>query len=162
MEVRASIEIAAPARVVWSVLTDLRRFGDWNPFIRAATGSTDVGKTVRVRVRTSLGLPLVFHATVLGSDENRELHWRGHVLAPWFADGEHWFTIEAIDARRVRFVQRERFSGVLPRFAARLLAREAERGFEAMNLAIATRAQLRVGGPEPSSARGRTSATTTH
>lgn len=143
VEVRSSIEIAATAQEVWSVLTDLRRFCAWNPFIRAAEGSTDVGKSVRVRVRTSLGVPLVFHAKVLGSDEDRELHWQGHVLAPWFACGEHWFTIEPIDAHRVRFVQRERFSGVVPRFAARLLAREAKRGFEAMNMAIATTALSR-------------------
>jgi hypothetical protein len=162
VEVRASTEITASARAVWSVLTDLPRFTAWNPFIRAAEGSTDVGKTVRVRVRSWFGLPLVFHATVLDSDENRELHWVGHVLAPWLACGEHWFTIEPIDAHRVRFVQRERFSGVLPRLAARVLAREAKRGFEAMNQAIAKRAQLRSDDSEPDSARGRTSATTTH
>lgn len=142
MEVRVSTEIEASARAVWSVLTDLPRFREWNPFIRAARGSTDAGKTVRVRVRSSFGLPLVFHAKVLGSEENRELHWQGHVLAPWLACGEHWFTIEPIDEHRSRFVQRERFSGVLPRLAARLLAREAKRGFEAMNQAMATRAQL--------------------
>jgi hypothetical protein len=77
---------------------------------------------------------------VLGSDENRELHWQGHVLAPWLACGEHWFTIEEVDANHVRFAQRERFSGVLPRIAAKLLAREAKRGFDAMNDALATRA----------------------
>lgn len=141
MEVRSSIEIAAPARVVWSVLTDLGQFAEWNPFIRAAEGSMDAGKTVRLHVRSSFGLPLVFVATVLGSDENREIHWQGHVLAPWLACGEHWFTIEPIDAHHVRFVQRERFTGVLPRLASRLLAREATRGFEAMNEAIAIRAQ---------------------
>jgi len=144
IEVHASTEIAASARTVWSVLTDLRRFRAWNPFIRAAEGSTDAGQTVRVRVRSSFGLPLVFHATVIDSEENRELHWQGHVFAPWLARGEHWFTIEPIDAHRVRFVQRERFSGLLPRLAARLLAREAKHGFEAMNAAMATRAELRA------------------
>lgn len=143
VEVSASTEIDAPASAVWSVLVDLPRFGRWNPFIRAARGSTDVGKTVRLRVRSSFGLPLVFHATVLGSEKNRQLHWQGHVFRPWLACGEHWFSIEPINAHRVRFVQRERFSGVLPRLGARLLAREAKRGFEAMNEAIATRAQLR-------------------
>lgn len=142
MEVRSSIEIAAPARVVWSVLTDLRRFADWNPFIRAAKGSPDAGHTVRLRVRSSFGVPLVFHAKVLDTEENHELHWIGHVLGRWLACGEHWFTIEPIDAQHVRFVQREQFSGILPRLAARLLARETNRGFEAMNRAMAARAEL--------------------
>ena len=161
MEVRTSIEIAAPAQVVWSVLTDLRGFDAWNPFIRAARGSTAVGNTVRLRVRSSFGLPLVFRAKVLGSEENRELHWQGHVLAPWLACGEHWFTIEPIDAHRVRFVQRERFTGVLPRLTARLLAREVKRSFEAMNEALAMLAQRRSGDSKPGSALGQTSATPT-
>lgn len=140
LDVSASVEVAAPASTVWSVLTDLPRFSAWNPFIRSAKGSTAVGDDVHVRVRSSFGLPLAFRARVLGSDENRELHWQGHVVAPWLACGEHWFTIEEVDANHVRFAQRERFSGVLPRLASRLLAREAKRGFDAMNDALATRA----------------------
>ncbi len=141
MEVTSSIDIEASARAVWSVLTDLPRFRTWNPFIRAARGSTEVGDTVRVRVRSSFGLPLVFHAKVLESEANRELHWRGYLGSPWFACGEHWFTIEPLDGTRVRFVQRERFTGLVPRIASRLLAREAKRGFDAMNAALATRSE---------------------
>lgn len=141
MEVTASIDIEASAREVWSVLTDLPRFRAWNPFIRAARGSTEVGDTVHVRVRSSFGLPLVFHAKVIESEENRELHWRGFVGSPWLACGEHWFTIEPLDGTHVRFVQRERFTGVVPRIAARLLAREAKRGFDAMNAALAARSE---------------------
>ncbi len=161
VEVRTSIEIAASAQVVWSVLTDLPGFDAWNPFIRSARGSTDVGDKVRLRVRSSFGLPLVFHATVLGSEENRELHWQGHMLAPWLAAGEHWFTIEPINTHRVRFVQRERFTGVLPRLTARLLAREVKQSFEAMNQALAMLAERRSDDSEPNSAQGRASATTT-
>ena len=140
IEVRAATEIAASPSTVWSVLTDFARFSSWNPFIRRASGSAEPGKQVHVHVRPSLGIPLAFHATVLDSEVGRELHWDGHVLAPWLARGEHWFTIEPIDEHRVRFEQRERFSGVLPRLAARLLRREAKRGFEAMNAALAARA----------------------
>ena len=139
IEVNAATEIEAPAEAVWSVLTDLAQFKHWNPFIRDARGPTDVGGTVHVQVRPSLGIPLRFHAKVLSREPNRELHWRGHVLAPWFASGEHWFTIEPIGERRVRFVQREQFSGVLPWIARRLLAREARRGFAAMNDALEAR-----------------------
>lgn len=139
MEVQASTEISAPAPAVWTALTDFARYAEWNPFIRRARGSARPGDDVHVRVRSSFGLPLAFRATVLDSDENRELHWRGHVLAPWLACGEHWFAIEPAGDGRVRFVQRERFTGLLPRLASRLLAREARRGFEAMNEALARR-----------------------
>jgi hypothetical protein len=143
MEVQASTEIAAPASAVWTALTDFSRYSDWNPFIRRARGTARRGGDVHVRVRSSFGLRLAFHATVLDSEENRRLHWRGHVLAPWLACGEHWFAIEPAGEGRVRFVQRERFTGLLPRLGARLLAREARRGFEAMNAALARRVTTR-------------------
>ncbi len=46
-----AIEISASAERVWNVLTDLEHFGDWNPFIREASGSLAVGGTVHVHVR---------------------------------------------------------------------------------------------------------------
>lgn len=140
LDVKATTEIAAPARAVWSVLTDFARYSGWNPFIRRAYGAAETGAQVRLHVRSSFGLPLAFRATVLDSAEDRELHWEGHVVADWLARGEHWFTIEPIDEHRVRFVQRERFTGLLPRLAAKLLAREAKHGFEQMNQALAERA----------------------
>lgn len=139
LEVNAATEIDAPAEAVWSVLTALDQFKAWNPFIRDASGDTRVGSEVRVQVRPSLGIPLMFHARVLSREDNRELHWRGHVVVPWLASGEHWFTIEPIGEHRVRFVQRETFSGLLPWLGARLLRREAKRGFEAMNHALEAR-----------------------
>lgn len=141
IEVSASKEIAASAETVWDVLTDLEGFARWNPFIRRARGKPEVGKEVHVRVRSSIGVPLAFHAKVLARADNRELHWRGHVLAPWLASGDHTFTIEPLGDHLVRFVQRETFSGLLPWLGRRLLAREARRGFAAMNSALDARAQ---------------------
>lgn len=147
-EVISTTEIAAPAERVWSVLTDLRQFASWNPFIRRAHGDTGVGGTVHVRVRSSFGLPLKFAATILERDDNHELRWRGHVLAPWLASGDHTFTIEPIGDGRVRFVQRETFGGILPRLASKLLRREAKAGFDAMNHALGMRSEAPPpGGP---------------
>lgn len=139
IEVTASCDIEAPAEAVWSVLTDLAQFRIWNPFIRDAHGSTEVGGTVHVRVRPALGVPLSFEAKVLDRRPNRALRWRGHVGAPWLAEGDHTFTIEPLGERRVRLVQRERFGGVLPWIARRLVTREARHGFDAMNQALAAR-----------------------
>jgi len=136
-----SIEINAPPQVVWNALTDLPRFREWNPFIRRASGSTETGGTVRVRVRPSLAVPLFFHASVLESDEPHELRWRGHVLTSWIASGEHTFMLEPKEAGGVHFVQREVLTGLLPRIAPRLFERETRRGFEAMNRALKARAE---------------------
>lgn len=141
IEVSSSIDIAAPLEAVWEALVDVRRFREWNPFIRRAWGSMHVGHTVRVRVRPRLGVPLFFRAKVLAREARREIRWRGHVLAPWLASGEHTFTLEPEADGRVRFVQREVFGGLLPHLARRLLVRETQRGFDAMNRALKRRAE---------------------
>ena len=136
-ELSEAIEIDAPADRVWAALTDLARYPVWNPFIRAAHGELAVGGRVDVHVRPTLGVPLHFHATVTSYEPNRELVWRGDVGGSWLAGGEHAFEIEPLGDGRVRFVQREVFSGAVPRLLAPLVEREARRGFRAMNEALA-------------------------
>lgn len=118
------------------MLTDLPRFRLWNPFIRAARGSTMKGGTVRVRVEG-----LHFAARITERQDERELRWDGHVGADWLARGDHVFTITRLADGWVRFHQEETFSGVLPWLLGRVLARQARRGFEAMNAALAREAE---------------------
>jgi hypothetical protein len=134
-------EIRAPAAEIWKALADLPGFADWNPFIRSAAGELAVGARLTLRVKPSLPVPLVFRPTVLVCDANRQLRWRGRFLAPWIASGEHTFTLEPGGDGCTRFVQHERFTGLLPLVAARLIAREARRGFEAMNQALKARVE---------------------
>lgn len=133
--------IAAPAERVWRILTELSRYPEWNPFIRRAQGSLAVGGTVRVRVRAALGIPLRFRARILVCEPGRELRWRGQVGGAWLAMGEHAFRIERIDGGHVRFIQHEHMRGLLPGLLAGLVAREARRGFAAMNRELAARAE---------------------
>ncbi|MCX5741897.1 MAG: SRPBCC domain-containing protein, partial [Proteobacteria bacterium] len=115
LEINAERVIEASAEEVWAVLTNLDEFRQWNPFIRDARGTPVVGNPVHVRVESSFGLPLRFAATVTEREPNHLLRWRGQVLAGWFARGDHSFTIERLGKRRVRFIQHEAFSGLLPR-----------------------------------------------
>jgi hypothetical protein len=140
-EVCVATEIAAPAGEVWRVLTDLSAYRRWNPFIRRARGSLAVGGTVRLRVRTSRRIPLAFHAVIADNVEQRLLRWRGSFLRSWLGAGEHEFVLEPLGPERTRLTQRERFTGILPWLARRVLAGEVERGFAAMNGALAARAE---------------------
>lgn len=138
--VSSATDIDAPAHDVWKVLTNLRAFRSWNPFIRKASGSVELGGDVHVRVQSSLPVRLGFSAKVVVREDDRLLRWRGHVIAPWFASGDHTFELEPIGDGRTHFVQREEFSGLVPWLARKLLAREAQRGFDRMNRALADRA----------------------
>jgi len=60
---------------------------------------------------------------------------------PGLFDGEHIFTIENLDANRVRFTQREVFTGLLVPLFARSLDTDTRRGFEEMNQVLKSRAE---------------------
>jgi hypothetical protein len=56
-------------------------------------------------------------------------------------DGDHLFSIEHIGSNRVRFVQREIFSGFLAPFLVQGLDAKIGLGFEQMNQALKLRAE---------------------
>lgn len=141
MELRTEIEIAAPAERVWEVLTDFAAYPQWNPFIRWATGEARPGGRLKVHLRPSGARGMTFRPRVLRTAPNEELRWLGRLGLPGLFDGEHAFLLEPLARDRVRFVQRERFTGVLVPLLARSLDRDTRRGFEEMNAALKLRAE---------------------
>ena len=62
---------------------------------------------------------------------------------PWLFDGEQAFTIEPSPENLVKFIQSEKFTGLLVPFVGGLL-RDTRRGFEEMNRALKRRAEDQV------------------
>jgi len=121
---RSDIEIEAPPAVVWSVLTDLNSYGDWNPFVVASGGSVAVAKVTEV-------------------EPERVFEWLGHIGFPGVFDARHRFEIEPTSTGS-RFTQSEAFNGVLVRFMKKSLDTKTMQGFEAMNIALKIRAEAQA------------------
>jgi hypothetical protein len=139
-ELETSIEIDATPERVWEILTDFDSYPDWNPFIRSARGKPEVGAKLENRLEPPEGRAMTFKPTVLAAKPARELRWLGRLFLPGIFDGEHLFRIEPLESGRTRFVQSERFRGVLvPLFGKTL--EQTRRGFEAMNAALKQRAE---------------------
>jgi hypothetical protein len=68
------------------------------------------------------------------------LRWLGRLVLPGVFDGEHVLQIEPMDGDRSRFVQSERFSGLLVGVVKGMLAK-TEAGFEQMNVALKARVE---------------------
>ena len=45
------VEINAPAQVVWEILVDLPRYGEWNPFCIAATSTFKMGDPINMTMK---------------------------------------------------------------------------------------------------------------
>ena len=140
-ELHSEIQIEAPAERVWKLLTDFDSYPQWNPFIRNIIGQPAPGDRLEVRLAPPGGRAMTFRPKVLTAEPQRELRWLGHLLAPGLFDGEHSFSIQALDENRIRFVQRETFKGLLVPLFARSLETNTQRGFEEMNRALKERAE---------------------
>ena len=139
-ELRREIEIDAPPAAVWGILTDFGAYSDWNPFMLSIKGDPKVGQQLTVRIEPPGGRGMTFKPKVLASEPDRELRWLGRFLVPGLFDGEHTLAIEPIEERRCRFIQQERFTGVLVGLFKSTLDK-TETGFEEMNAAIKKRAE---------------------
>ena len=144
-EIETQIDISATAEGLWSILTDLSAYPSWNPFIRSIKGSIETGQRLTVSIQPAGGKAMTFRPRVLLAAPNTELRWLGHLLIPGIFDGEHYFLIGASTPGHVRFVQGEKFSGVLVGFTKASLDRGTKSGFVAMNAALKARAENQAG-----------------
>jgi hypothetical protein len=140
-ELHTEVEINAPAERVWQVLTDFALYPEWNPFVRRLEGEVRVGARLHVFIQPPGGKGMTFRPLVVAAEPNRELRWLGHLWVPGLFDGEHSFAIEPRRQGRVRFIQRERFSGLFLPMLSKMLDRDIRSGFEAMNRALELRCE---------------------
>ena len=141
-ELFTEIEIRTDAGRVWQLLTEFDKFPEWNPFLRRASGRIAVGEKLEIFMRPSGASGITMKPKVIKMEPLRELRWLGHLFVPGLFDGEHSFVIEALGPDRVRFVQREVFTGILVPLFARMLESSTKRGFLEMNQALKSRAEL--------------------
>jgi hypothetical protein len=139
-ELRTEIEIQASPEKVWQVLTDLDRYPEWNPFIHHAIGKAEVGGKVDITFKSG-SKEMTLHCTVIKAEPNKELRWRYHVGLPFLFKGEHSFVIEPVGENRVRFIDREVFTGLLVPLQAEDIDTNSRQGFEAMDKALKARAE---------------------
>jgi hypothetical protein len=84
--------------------------------------------------------------TVLAAEPGRELRWLGRLLVPGLFDGEHRFEIHEDSRGHVRFVQAERFRGLLVPFLRRLIEVDTVAMFGRVNAALIERVES-IGSP---------------
>ncbi len=140
-ELFTEIEIGAPAEKVWDILMDFKAYPDWNPFVREIEGDAALGGRLRVALKLEGRKPMVFKPRVEGHESRQEFRWLGHLILPGVFDGEHAFLIESLAEERVRFIQRERFHGILASLLLKGIEAQTLAGFEAMNQALKERAE---------------------
>lgn len=130
--IHTEIWVAAAAPVVWSVITDIERWPDWNPVMRI-DGPLDPGRSITVTLLPRGKPEVVMRPKIVSYEEGREVRWVGRFLIPGLCDGEHGLRVVPEDVGRCRFEQFEVFSGLLAGPIMGKRVKEIETGFEVMN-----------------------------
>lgn len=111
-ENRNEIVIDATENQVWDVLTDLEKYAEWNPLLYRGKGKVELGETVVVDAKTATK-DMNFVCKVITVDPLKEFAWKFHVIHPILFRGVHSFQIEPLGEKRVKFMDRETFKGLL-------------------------------------------------
>ena len=138
--IATAVEIEAPPARVWQVLTDLRAYPEWNPFIVAAEGKLAVGETLSLQMALPGRDPVNIEPRLLVVEPERELRWKGQLFLPGLFDGEHAFRLTALDGGRTRLEHSERFAGALLPLARLLIYEDTLESFRALDAQLARRA----------------------
>jgi hypothetical protein len=117
--ISSTIEIDAPIAEVWAVLTDVDRYGEWNPFTVSVATTFALGSPVDMMV--ALRPPKLMNQV-----EYVTSYLEGSRVSWGVAVGPKWF----IDADRTRYFTEDTFSGVGVWLMRLTLGSNVQRGFD--------------------------------
>lgn len=117
MEIAVSIQIAASAEKVWSLLTTAQDFARWNSTIERIEGKIALGETIRLWAKAAPGR--VFKLKITAFRPPEQLVWQDGMY-PMF-QGSRRYTLTRQPQNGVVFGMSETFSGLmLPMIAGSL------------------------------------------
>ncbi|RKE26167.1 hypothetical protein B0G76_7777 [Paraburkholderia sp. BL23I1N1] len=138
----ADVLIDRPAADVWKVISNSAAYPDWNPFITRVDGDFREGATIRIVLGTGSD-SMVFKPTVLLVRPEQDLCWRGSVWIRGVFDGTHCIHLTTVTGG-THLEQTESFSGLLVGRLTKDVIEETQRNFQAMNVAVKQRAELKT------------------
>ena len=136
-----TFDIAASAERVWTVLTDLDRYGEWNPQIPLASGTLERDAQIELRLVLPARPAMNLSATIEEAEPNSLLSWRGHLVAPWFFEGYRRFAIRPVAADRVSLTHLEDIHGLVAPAFSLVMGTPVRKSHHALNQALRARAE---------------------
>ncbi|RQS61844.1 SRPBCC domain-containing protein [Burkholderia sp. Bp8963] len=137
-----TVDIAAPASVVWEVLTDFPRYAEWNTFCVGLETTGRLGDLVCMQVRipdTSDVIPV--NETLVAFEPERLLSWEQRPTDDNKDAARRDQYIDADGPERCRYVTTDQFLGVNADTIMRNHGAWVKRGFDQCALDVKARAE---------------------
>ncbi len=131
-----TLEIDAPVDVVWEVLTDFARYGEWNPFVPVARCELKPGGEIEMQVK--LRDKAQFQREFVNAVQP------GSSLKPVPLGALRSLrvqTLQAIDGQRTRYVSHFEIAGWLQPLVTAIFGAGMQRGFAGMSDGLKRRAE---------------------
>ena len=141
--VSETVEIAAPARVVWQVLTDLANYNKWNPFCISAESTLEMGAPVDMRL-WSYAVPGTIVPNceyVCAFEPERVLSWELPHDDAWPYPARRDQIIEATGPESCRYVTTDAFLGANGIHVFNFAGPWVKRGFDDTARSLKARAE---------------------
>ena len=133
--IQTEILINTDITKVWDVLMNFDSYPKWNPFITSIIGEQKLGNRLTVSINPPGGKGMTFKPNILTLESNKEFRWKGKLGINGIFDGEHYFILEYLDKDITKFIQGEKFSGLLIPLVGKMLDK-TKKGFQLMNESI--------------------------
>lgn len=135
------VEINAPAELVWQVITDFARYGEWNPFVPECRSSLVPGEPIDMLVRVSGTTPRRQREWIRSHTPGHELSYTMKPVPLGTLHSLRSHTITPITADRTRYESHFELAGWLHPLVVALLGKNLRRGFAGMTAGIQKQAE---------------------
>lgn len=138
-----TVDIAAPASVVWGILTDLDRYSEWNPFCIRAESTLEMGAAVHMRLMNYVvpGTIVPNCEYVCGFEPEKLLAWELPHDDAWPYPARRDQLIEETGPQSCRYVSTDAFLGANGIHVFRFAGPWVKRGFDDTARALKARAE---------------------
>lgn len=136
------VEINAPQEVVWEILVDLNRYGEWNPFTYRVDTRLLPGEPVELYVRMPKRGDRVQREQVRTVDRPVTLAWGMKLGFEFLLNALREQRLVKIDENRCTYQTWDSFSGLLTPLVVKLFEEDVQNGFNNVAYALKARAEL--------------------
>lgn len=141
--VSETVDIAAPARVVWDILCDMPRYGEWNPFCIRAVSTLEMGAPVDMTLvnYAAPGTLVPNCEYICAFEPDRMISWEMHYSTQWPYPARRDQVIEATGDESCRYVSTDAFLGTNGIHVFRFAGPWVKRAFDDSARALKARAE---------------------
>ncbi|MES0872869.1 SRPBCC domain-containing protein [Sinimarinibacterium thermocellulolyticum] len=138
-----TLDIDAPADVVWQVLTDFAHYGEWNPFVPEARCELRPGGAIEMQVKLR-DKPQFQREWVHSVGPGQTFSYRMKPVPLGALRSERVQMLQALGPNRTRYISHFELAGWLQPLVSAIFGEAMRQGFEAMALGLKRQAEAKA------------------